>query len=122
MTQREQTPSRQLPPCAEGHRPRYMLDLRRPEAKGGHFIECRCSHTQKFASFELAWIHWHKLHGLQPKTNAAPVAGAKVLQLGLRLGGGSTPWWMTQRKSTGGPARPATGFGRATETANGWTN
>jgi len=89
-TQRQITAPWPMPTCKIGHPARLMEDRRRAAAGGGYFIECRCSHTQRCASFDLAWIHWHKLHGLQPKTNAAPIAGAKVLQLGLRLGGGST--------------------------------
>ena len=66
MTQQQRTPPRQLPACPSGHPARYILDGRRLEARGGHFIECRCSCTQKCATFDLAWAHWHKQHGLQP--------------------------------------------------------
>lgn len=66
MTQRMVTPSRALPKCPEGHTARYMLDLRREGAGGGHFIECRCSTTAKHPTFDLAWANWHKQHGLHP--------------------------------------------------------
>lgn len=88
MTQREYSPSRPLPGCPQGHKARYMIDGRRLEAKGGHFIECRCSTTPKCPGFDLAWAHWHKMHGLQPRFEASPGIGSNVVQLGLRLAGG----------------------------------
>lgn len=90
MTQRQFTPPRPLPKCPEGHQPRYMLDGRRLEAKGGHFIECRCSTTPKCHSFDVAWAHWHKIHGLQPRLDASTAGVSNVVQLGLRLTGGTT--------------------------------
>jgi len=65
MTQRQLDPPRPLPACPEGHRARHIFDCRRLEARGGHFIECACSRTSKHATFDLAWAHWHKHHGLQ---------------------------------------------------------
>lgn len=87
MTQQQRTPSRPLPACPAGHHPRYMLDGRRIESRGGHFIECRCSSTPKCATFDLAWAHWHKQHGIHPQPVARPVAESNVVQLGLRLVG-----------------------------------
>ncbi len=66
MTQQQKAPPRPLPTCPNGHPARYILDCRRLEARGGHFIECRCSRTMKHPTFDLAWAHWHKQHGLQP--------------------------------------------------------
>ena len=88
MTQREFTPPRALPKCPEGHHPRYMVDGRRLEAKGGHFVECRCARTPKCATFDLAWAHWHKIHGTHP-VSAPHVAQDVVPQLQLRLVGGT---------------------------------
>lgn len=88
MTQREYSPPRPLPTCPHGHKPRYMLDGRRLEAKGGHFIECRCCCTQKCATFDLAWAHWHKMHGTHPVPAGQP-APSVLPQLQLRLVGGT---------------------------------
>ncbi|WP_433925277.1 hypothetical protein [Stenotrophomonas nematodicola] len=78
------------PRCPHGHKARYMLDGRRLEAKGGHFIECRCSCTAKHPTFDLAWAHWHKQHALRPVEFPVPEATSNVVQLGLRLTGGTT--------------------------------
>lgn len=88
MTQQQKIPPRPIPACPSGHPARYILDCRRLEARGGHFIECRCSATAKQPSFDLAWAHWHKQHGLEPVVSSAPSAGSNVVQLGLRLVGG----------------------------------
>lgn len=88
MTQQQMTPPRTVPACPAGHAARYILDGRRLEARGGHFLECRCSRTTKYPSFDLAWAHWHKMHSLQPRFDAPPISGANVVQLGLRLAGG----------------------------------
>lgn len=88
MTQQQKTPPRLLPACPSGHPARYILDVRRLEARGGHFIECRCSTTAKHPSFDLAWAHWHKQHGLQPVVSSAHAASSNVVQLGLRWAGG----------------------------------
>jgi len=88
MTQQQKTPPRVLPACPSGHPARYILDCRRLGARGGHFIECRCSATAKHPSFDLAWAHWHKQHGLQPVDSSAPTVCSNVVQLGLRWAGG----------------------------------
>ncbi|MBA0289190.1 hypothetical protein D7Y39_05000 [Stenotrophomonas maltophilia] len=82
--QQQMTPPRALPTCRKRHTARYMLDYRRLEARGGHFIECACSSTPKCASFELAWAHWHKQHRLQPSAAAlAERTTGGVRQIGL---------------------------------------
>ncbi|WP_236509314.1 hypothetical protein [Stenotrophomonas sp. PA-6-5C] len=64
-----------------------MLDGRRLEAKGGHFIECRCSRTTKHPSFDLAWASWHKQHGLHPIAVVADEARPNnVVQIPLFAG------------------------------------
>ncbi len=88
MTQRMVTPPRALPKCPEGHTARYIHDLRREGAGGGHLIECRFSTTAKHPTFDLAWAHWHKQHALQAiQSPAAPPMPAPQLQ--LRLVGGT---------------------------------
>lgn len=88
MTQQQKTPPRSLPACSAGHQARYIHDLRREGAGGGHLIECRCSTTAKHPSFDLAWAHWHKQHALQAvqPPAATPVPAP---QLQLRLVGGT---------------------------------
>ncbi len=88
MTQQQKDPPRPLPTCPNGHPARYILDCRRLEARGGHFIECRCSTTAKHPTFDLAWAHWHKQHALQAvqPPAATPVPAP---QLQLRLVGGT---------------------------------
>lgn len=88
MTQQQNTPPRALPACPAGHPARYILDRRQLEARGGHLIECRCSRTSKCATFDLAWAHWHKQHGLLAAVPSVPVTGSNVVQLGLRWAGG----------------------------------
>ena len=88
MTQQQMTPPRVVPACPAGHTARYIVDGRRLEAKGGHFIECRCSRTRKHATFDLAWAHWHKLHSLHAVT-VAQMPPALAPQLQLRLVGGT---------------------------------
>lgn len=88
ITLREHAPPRDLPSCASDHRPRYMVDSRRAESKGGHFIECRCSSTPRCRSFALAWAHWHKIHGTHPAQTLVQRTTA-VPQLQLRLIGGT---------------------------------
>ena len=87
MTQKHMTPPRPIPDCPRGHTARYIHDGRRLEAKGGDFIECRCSQTVKCATFDLAWAHWHKLHGLHAVVVQVPPEPAPQLQ--LRLVGGT---------------------------------
>lgn len=86
MTQQQKTPARPLPACPAGHVARYILDGRRLEARGGHFIECRCSSTAKVASFDLAWAHWHKQHGLVPAAATEQPLPNNVLQMALFAG------------------------------------
>lgn len=88
MTQVQKTPPRALPACPHGHPARYIHDLRREGAGGGHLIECRCSSTAKNPTFDLAWAHWHKQHALQAVQQgvSAPVPAP---QLQLRPVGGT---------------------------------
>lgn len=88
MTQQHKTAPRPLPACPSGHPARYILDGRRLKARGGHFIECRCSSTPKCANFDLAWAHWHKMHGTHPAPSPQTIPNA-VPQLQLRLVGGT---------------------------------
>lgn len=60
MTQREVTEALPVPRCARGHHARHMLDMRRPSAGGGHFIECRCCQTRKHRSYGDALAEWRK--------------------------------------------------------------
>lgn len=88
MTQQQKAPPRALPACAAGHKARYVHDLRRESAGGGHLIECRCSTTAKHPTFDLAWAHWHKQHGLQPTAAAVEERSASnVLQMKLFAAG-----------------------------------
>ncbi|AWH51458.1 TPA: hypothetical protein UMV35_002050 [Stenotrophomonas maltophilia] len=77
-----------MPACPNGHPARYIIDCRRIEARGGHFIECRCSRTAKHPTFDLAWAHWHKQHALQAVQTPAS-APVPAPQLQLRLVGGT---------------------------------
>lgn len=88
MTQQQKTPPRTLPICKRRHIARYIHDLRRAEAGGGHLIECTCSHTAKHASFDLAWAHWLKHHAFHPVSASVQPDWSNVVQLGLRLAGG----------------------------------
>jgi len=88
ITLREHTPARPLPRCPNDHKARYMIDGRRSESKGGHFIECRCSATARCPSFDLAWAHWHKMHGSHPMPSSL-TSPVEVPQLQLRLVGGT---------------------------------
>lgn len=88
MTQQQKAPPRALPACSVGHPARYIHDLRRESAGGGHLIECRCSTTAKYPKFDLAWAHWHKQHGLVPTSAAVeePLP-SNVLQMKLFAAG-----------------------------------
>jgi len=86
MTQQQMSPPRPLPACPDGHRARYMFDGRRAASRGGHFIECRCSRTGRHATFDLAWAHWHKQHGIPSVLAPSRPAAAAAMQLDL-LGG-----------------------------------
>ena len=65
MTQREVTEAQPVPRCARGHHARHMLDMRRPSAGGGHFIECRCCQTRKHGTYGDALREWRQKHGIQ---------------------------------------------------------
>ena len=88
MTQQQKTPPRVLFTCPDRHPVRYIHDLRRESAGGGHIIECRCSTTAKHPSFDLAWVHWHKQHGLLPPAAAVEESlPSNVLQMKLFAAG-----------------------------------
>lgn len=87
MTQVQKKPPRTLPACPDSHPARYIHDLRREGAGGGHLIECRFSATAKHPTFDLAWAHWHKQHELQPAEVAAEPAPSNVLQMKLFAAG-----------------------------------
>ncbi len=88
MTQVQKAPPRVLFTCPGRHPVRYIHDLRRESAGGGHIIECRCSTTAKHPSFNIAWAHWYKQHGLQPTAAAVeePLP-SNVLQMKLFAAG-----------------------------------
>ncbi|NJC38355.1 hypothetical protein GGR60_002909 [Xanthomonas arboricola] len=88
MTQRQVDHSTPLPGCKNGHVGRYMLDLRRPAAGGGHFVECACGRTQKHPNFELAIAEWRRSNGIRAARQPRPAA-SNVVQMGLRLTGGT---------------------------------
>ncbi len=72
--------------CSNGHVARLMLDVRGANSGGGHFVECRCSHTQKRLEAEQAIKEWLWMHGIRAPRKARPATN--VVQLGLRLKGG----------------------------------
>ncbi|WP_181142600.1 hypothetical protein [Xanthomonas arboricola] len=86
MTQRQVDHNGVLPPCANGHVARHMLDARRLEAGGGHFIECVCGRTQKHPSYELAMTEWRRAHRIRAPRQPQP-SPQNVVQLGLRFKG-----------------------------------
>ncbi|MBB5880784.1 hypothetical protein GGR74_001987 [Xanthomonas arboricola] len=88
MTQRQIDHGTSLPSCRNGHVARHMLDLRRPAAGGGHFVECACGRTQKHPSFELAIAEWRRSNGIRAARQPRPAA-SNVVQMGLRLTGGT---------------------------------
>jgi hypothetical protein len=61
-----------------------MLDARRTQAGGGHFVECACGRTQKHTTYAQALREWIRING-----TAAPLiphaAQSNVLQMGLGL-------------------------------------
>lgn len=87
MTQREVSHETPLPRCRADHMARHMLDERRPQSGGGHFIECRCGRTQKHPEFGPALAEWKRQNGIRTPRPAAPAAN--VVQLGLRFKGGT---------------------------------
>lgn len=80
MTQREVTEAQPVPRCARGHHARHMLDMRRPSAGGGHFIECRCCQTRKHGVYDDALREWRQKHGI--KAPKAP-KGSRECQISL---------------------------------------
>ena len=64
MTQLQKTAPRALLACPDGHPARYIHDLRREGAGGGHLIECRCSTTAKHPTFDLAWAYIFVFRGV----------------------------------------------------------
>lgn len=84
MTIRQIASPTPLQVCQAGHNARLMEDGRRPEAGGGHFVECRCCHTRRHATSQLAVQEWARLHARRPVSNQS--ATGNVIQLGLSLG------------------------------------
>ncbi|HVJ37029.1 MAG TPA: hypothetical protein VM687_04410 [Stenotrophomonas sp.] len=84
MTQRQVDHDTPLPACRNGHKARHMLDGRRPEAGGGHFVECACGRTQKHATFADAMIEWRRGNGIRAARQPRPSA-TNVVQMGLTL-------------------------------------
>ncbi|CAD7722170.1 hypothetical protein LMG31884_34080 [Xanthomonas hydrangeae] len=89
MTQREISHAEPLPACRAGHAARHIVDSRRLQAGGGHAIECRCGRTKKHADFDQALAEWKRMHRIRVPPQAAP-ADSNVVQLGLRLRGGTS--------------------------------
>lgn len=88
MTQRQINQESPLPPCRAGHKARHMLDCRRLESGGGHFVECACGHTQKHARFDEALTEWRRSNGIRAPRHPRPTR-SNVVQMGLRLTGGA---------------------------------
>ncbi|OWB25488.1 hypothetical protein [Xanthomonas oryzae] len=88
MTQRHVDHNTPLPGCRNGHAARHIIDLRRLQAGGGHFVECACGRTQKHPSFELAIAEWRRGNGIRAPSQLRP-ADSNVVQMGLRLIGGT---------------------------------
>ena len=99
MTQRQVTHQVTLPPCAAGHAVRHMHDLRRPQAGGGHLLECECRQTAKHASVGEALAQWRRLNTKRRAparrsepaavTPAAPQVVAGVVQFPLAFARGA---------------------------------
>lgn len=81
MTIRQITSTAPVPLCEAGHGARLMEDGRRLESGGGHFVECRCSHTKRHPGADLALQEWDRLHAAR-----VPHSGGCAVQLGLSLG------------------------------------
>ncbi|CAE6738092.1 MULTISPECIES: hypothetical protein [Xanthomonas] len=88
MTQREISHPEPLPACRAGHAGRHIVDSRRLQAGGGHVIECRCGRTKKHSAFDQALAEWKRMHRIRVPRQTAP-ADSNVVQLGLRLRGGT---------------------------------
>lgn len=76
-------------PCSKGHAARHMLDLRRPSAGGGHSVECACTSTAKYLTFEEAHAEWCLVHGQRAPKRRPPakrsVFPSELAQLQLSL-------------------------------------
>lgn len=84
MTQRQVDHHSALPLCRTGHAARHMLDARRKEAGGGHFIECACGRTHKHPHYAAALREWVRINGTAAAAIALP-AETNVVQMGLGL-------------------------------------
>lgn len=101
MTQRQIThPDGVILPCAGGHAGHHIQDMRGDAAGGGHFIECECRKTARYAALDGALVEWRRLnkHRKPRKPRSAPPltttkpkrakdAGSTVLQFSLPLAG-----------------------------------
>ena len=98
MTQRQIThPDGVILPCAGGHAGHHIQDMRNAAAGGGHFIECECRKTARYAVLEGAVAEWRRLNKhRKPRTPRSPTpqaakpkrakhAGSTVLQFLLPL-------------------------------------
>lgn len=90
MTQHQIAHQVTLPPCADGHTARHVLDHRCANAGGGHFLECECRRTIKHASVEMAlaeWIDINRKRRTRTRKHVTPAAetaaSADVLQFAL---------------------------------------
>lgn len=89
MTQHQVSHATPLPACREGHTARHIHDYRRLEAGGGHFIECSCCNSGRYATFDEALQDWRRRNGRRGPRQPAPTMPDNVVQLGLRLTGAS---------------------------------
>ncbi|MBN8791735.1 MAG: hypothetical protein J0I01_05850 [Stenotrophomonas nitritireducens] len=60
-----------LPACSAGHPARHMHDTRCSTADGGHYIECKCSHTSRHENYDGALREWRQMHGAPTPPAAA---------------------------------------------------
>lgn len=89
MTQHHVSHASPLPACRDGHPARHIHDYRRLEAGGGHFIECCCCHSSRYASFDEALADWRRRNGRRGPRPPAAVAADNVVQLDLLRAGGA---------------------------------
>ncbi|MEI2454594.1 hypothetical protein [Lysobacter firmicutimachus] len=100
MTQRQVAHQVTLPACAQGHAVRHVHDLRRPEAGGGHLLECECRQTAKYACVGDALRQWRRMNAKRraairrsepaaPAAQPAPATLAGILQFPLAFVRGS---------------------------------
>lgn len=83
MTQREIKHHSAIPGCKEGHPARLMLDARRCAngGPGGHYVECRCRSSARFAHVDDALRDWQRANGRRaPRATPSP---DNVVQLDL---------------------------------------